>query len=148
MAATSERGCGVTAAAAPGNEARLDADDRVRILDLVARADDCATRRDVDGYLALLTDDAVLDGAEGEHRGLDDLREALPRVWAAEPAGTRHLSTTVTIDAGDAWGLATAHASLILVAGRPSVISAIVEVRQELRRVDNEWRIGRRTVIG
>ncbi len=55
----------------------LTGTDRLDILDVVARADDAATRRDADAYVAFFTDDAVLDGDKGEHRGKERLRQSV-----------------------------------------------------------------------
>ena len=38
----------------------LPAADRLDILDVVTRADEAASRRDADGYVALFTEDAAL----------------------------------------------------------------------------------------
>ena len=40
----------------------LSAADRLAILDVITRADEAASRRDADAYVALFTEDAVLDG--------------------------------------------------------------------------------------
>ena len=41
----------------------LSVEDRLEIMEVVARADWAATRRDADTYVGLFTEDAVLDGA-------------------------------------------------------------------------------------
>jgi hypothetical protein len=43
----------------------LSTADRLEILDVIARADWAATRRDADAYVQLFTEDAVLDGDQG-----------------------------------------------------------------------------------
>ena len=60
----------------------LTAEDSLEILQLVARADACARARDADGYVALFTDDAVMDGDMGQ-ASAQDLSETVSRVWAA-----------------------------------------------------------------
>ena len=47
----------------------LAAADRLAIVDVITRADEAASRRDADAYVALFTPDAVLDGAQGRHAG-------------------------------------------------------------------------------
>jgi ketosteroid isomerase-like protein len=47
----------------------LSTADRLEILDVIARADWAATRRDADAYVQLFTEDAVLDGDQGHHAG-------------------------------------------------------------------------------
>jgi ketosteroid isomerase-like protein len=46
----------------------LTTTDRLDILEIVARADSAATRRDADAYVSLFTDDAVLDGESGSRK--------------------------------------------------------------------------------
>jgi hypothetical protein len=45
----------------------LAVSDRLDILDVLARADNAASRRDPDAYVELFTDDVVLDGDQGTH---------------------------------------------------------------------------------
>ncbi|HEV7958783.1 MAG TPA: nuclear transport factor 2 family protein, partial [Acidimicrobiales bacterium] len=61
-------------AAAGNDDVVLSDADRLEIVDVVTRADTMATRRDADGYVALFSDDAVLEGAEGVHQGRESLR--------------------------------------------------------------------------
>jgi hypothetical protein len=75
----------------------LSAEDSLEILQLVARVDACATLRDADGYAALFTDDATMDGDMGQ-AGAQDLGETVSRVWAAEPPGTLHLTLNAVIE--------------------------------------------------
>jgi ketosteroid isomerase-like protein len=63
----------------------LGASDSVAILQLVARADACASARDADGYTALFTEDAVMDGDMGTAEGRSALRDAVARVWPPSP---------------------------------------------------------------
>ena len=39
--------------------------DRLAILEVITRADEAASRRDADAYVALFTEDALLDGTQG-----------------------------------------------------------------------------------
>ena len=64
----------------------LSVADRLAILEVITRADDAASRRDADGYVALFTEDAVLDGTQGRHAGRQALRTARRTV---APAGQR-----------------------------------------------------------
>lgn len=138
------------AATRPGETVTLSAEDRLDILELLARADTAASDRDADAYLALFSDDAVLDGAQGDYRGKDALREAVGRIWPAEPPGTVHLTLNATIDpAGEQDGEPAAMARSVLVIVGPGPASAIVHVAriaQQVRRSGGTWRIVRRTV--
>jgi hypothetical protein len=58
----------------------LSVEDRLEILELLARADDAASNRDIETYITLFTDDADLQGIKGVHRGKDALRAGAPGV--------------------------------------------------------------------
>ncbi len=60
------------------NDEALSAEDRLKILELLARADDAASKRDIETYITLFTDDADLQGIKGVHRGKDALRAGDP----------------------------------------------------------------------
>jgi hypothetical protein len=51
----------------------LSAGDRLAILDVITRADEAASRRDADAYVALFTEDVVLDGTQGRYAGPEAL---------------------------------------------------------------------------
>ena len=127
----------------------LSASDRTEIAEVVRRADDRATARNVDGYLALTTEDMELDGDKGTASGRENVRRAISAIWAAEPAGTRHLTTDVRIDATSD---STAHvrSTLSLVSGdeKNPVPGPVVSIDQLVRRVGGRWLIARRTVAG
>ena len=72
--------------------------DRLDILELLALADDAATRRDVAAYVACFTDDAVLDGGMGEHRGKAAMEGAVGPIWQAEGDRSVHLTTNAVIE--------------------------------------------------
>jgi uncharacterized protein (TIGR02246 family) len=130
----------------------LDAVDSIAILQLVARADACATARDPDGYAALFTEDAVMDGAMGTSRGRAAIRDAVARVWSGEPHETLHLTLNAVIDtsapepAVDSVMLMVTDSVLALESGQPPTILGIAKVRQVLSRGPEGWRISRRTI--
>ena len=123
----------------------LGASDSVAILQLVARADACASARDADGYTALFTEDAVMDGDMGTAEGRSALRDAVARVWAAEPAGTLHLTLNAVLDES---GAEPAVDSVMLMVGTGSSprILGSARVRQTVRHAPGGWRISARTI--
>jgi uncharacterized protein (TIGR02246 family) len=123
----------------------LTTDDRLAILDVVTRADEAAGRRDADGYVALFTADAVLDGAQGNHSGRAALRAAVGPVWAAEGPATLHLTLNPVVEEdGDQ---AVVRSVLMIVSPAPAPeIRTVAAITQHLRREAAGWRIARRTV--
>jgi ketosteroid isomerase-like protein len=126
----------------------LSAVDRLDILDVLARADSAASRRDADAYVAYFTDDAVLDGVKGEHRGKELLRQSLGPIWQAEGAASVHLTLNAVIDPVDEGPMrAVATSTLLILQGAsPVSIQSVSTIVQHLVKVDTDWRIERRTV--
>src|SRR5580658_5702116 len=76
----------------------LAVSDRLDILEILARTDSAASRRDRDAYVELFTDDVVLDGDQGIHVGKETLRQAVGPIWANEGSATLHLTLNPTLE--------------------------------------------------
>ena len=123
----------------------LSAEDSVAILQLVARADACATARDADGYAVLFTEDALMDGAMGTARGRTELRKTVSAVWAREPAGTLHLTLNPVIK--DEHSEPTVESVMLMLApGSPPAVLGAARIVQTVRRMPEGWRISRRSI--
>ena len=68
------------------------------VVDRLNRADSAAARRDVDAYVACFTNDAVLDGNKGEHRGKDLLRQSVGPIWESEGTTSAHLTLNPLVE--------------------------------------------------
>jgi len=122
----------------------LSAEDSVSILQLVARADACASARDADGYTALFTEDAVMDGTKGVAEGRAELRETVRAVWSREPAGTLHLTLNAVIN--DEHPEPTVESVMLMVTSTSSpAVLGCARVVQTVRRTPAGWRISRRS---
>jgi ketosteroid isomerase-like protein len=121
--------------------------DRLAILDVVTRADDAASRRDADAYVALFTHDAVLEGTQGRHAGRESLRATVGPVWAAEGPATLHVTLNPIVEPGSDDGQAVVRSVLLIIdpVGPPAIRTAAL-ITQELRRDAESWRIIRRAV--
>jgi ketosteroid isomerase-like protein len=125
----------------------LSAGDRLAILDVITRADEAASRRDADAYVALFTEDVVLDGTQDRYAGREALRAAVGPLWAAEGPATLHLTLNPVIGPGPSDDHATVRSVLLIVeVATPPAIRAAAAIIQELRRADETWRIARRSV--
>ncbi len=125
----------------------LSAADRLAILEVVTRADEAASHRDADGYVALFTQDAVLDGAQGRYAGREALRASVGPIWAAEGPATLHLTLNPVVEPGPGGDQAVARSVLLIIdPAPPPAIRAAAVITQELRRVGGSWLITRRTV--
>ncbi len=126
----------------------LSATDRFEITELVTRADSLATRRDADGYAELFVADAVLDGAEGRHHGSAQLRRDVTPIWRSEGEVSLHLTLNVEVlEVAGRDDVATAHSVLVILAGEGATeIRNVVFIEQAFLRVDQSWKITRRSV--
>jgi ketosteroid isomerase-like protein len=121
--------------------------DRLAILDVITRADEAASRRDADSYVAVFTEDAVLDGTQGRHAGREALRASVGPIWDAEGPATLHLTLNQVIEPGAGEDQAVARSVLLIVdPATPPAIRHAAVITQELRRSAGSWRISRRTV--
>jgi ketosteroid isomerase-like protein len=126
----------------------LSTDDRLDILELLARADNAATRRDAITYVALFAEDGILHGEKGEHRGRRALFDAVGAVWASEGTSSVHLTLNAVIDAipGDIESAAASSTLMIADPGPPVVVRSVSAIVQEVQKIDGRWYIARRTV--
>jgi hypothetical protein len=126
----------------------LPTEDRLDIIDLIARADNAATRRDTGYYVSLFTDDGVLDGKKGDHRGHASLAAAVEQVWQSEGKQSYHLTLNVVIDdVGESGDGAMATSTLLVIdPGPPPALLSVSTIVQRLEKLPEGWRISRRTV--
>ena len=125
----------------------LSAADRLAILEVITRADEAASRRDADAYVALFTQDAMLDGTQGRYAGREALRASVGPIWAAEGPATLHLTLNPVIDLGPVSDQAVVRSVLLIIdPAAPPALRAAAAITQELRRTEGFWRITRRTV--
>jgi uncharacterized protein (TIGR02246 family) len=123
----------------------LSAADRLEILDVITRADAAAGRRDADAYVELFTEDAVLDGTQGQHAGRPALRASVGPIWAAEGGVSLHLTLNPVVE--DREPEAVTHSVLLIIDPVPPItIRTAAMITQVLRRSEGTWRIARRTV--
>jgi uncharacterized protein (TIGR02246 family) len=137
------------AAPGKGGIVTLTAEDRLAILDVITRADQAASNRDADAYVALFADDAVLDGTQGQHAGREALHAAVGPVWAAEGPATLHLTLNPLVEPldGNDEPCAIARSILLIVdPAQPISIRTAAVITQILSHRDGQWRITRRTV--
>jgi uncharacterized protein (TIGR02246 family) len=123
----------------------LTAAESLEIMQLVTRADNCATARDADGYVELFTEDGVMTGDKGSARGRPALRDAVTAVWAGEPPHTLHLTLNATIDESGPDPSVTSVMLMITRESPPTVLGSAL-VRQTVRRTPDGWRIASRGI--
>ena len=127
----------------------LSADDKLVILDTIARYNRAADKHDVEATTSLYTDDGFIDGFFQARAG-KAFAEDLQKIFEME-SGTlnRHVSTNHIIE-GD--GDRAVVDSLLIVfkgdmfKGEEVTVGATVVIRDELRKVGSRWLVARHTV--
>ncbi len=127
----------------------LSADDKLAILDTIARYNLAADKHDLEATVDLYTDDGCIDGYFQARAG-KDFREDLQKILAMhEKTVNRHVSTNHIIEGHD--DRAAVGSLLIVFQGDPSkgesvIVKGTVVIRDELRKVDGRWLVARHTV--
>jgi uncharacterized protein (TIGR02246 family) len=123
----------------------LTAAESLEIMQLVTRADACATARDANGYVELFTEDGVMEGDMGRASGREALAAAVARVWANEPPGTLHLTCNAVVD--DAASTPAVASVLVMLMPRPSGVAIqAADVIQHFLLTPAGWRISSRQI--
>jgi hypothetical protein len=126
----------------------LSATDRWEITELITRADAAASRRNAEEYAALFTDDAILEGSQGVHRGSGRLRSDVVPIWNSEGDISIHLTLNVEVHGvEDQDDTATVSSVLVILAGSgATTIKNVSLIEQTVVRRGGPWKISRRTV--
>jgi len=127
----------------------LSPTDRLDILDLLTRADSAASRRDADAYVTLFTDDALLEGKEGNYEGKKKLRESVGPIWNSEGPVSMHLTLNPVVSALEGHpDEAVADSTLVILSvGTAISIRSVSNIVQHVAKVGDTWLIKRRTVV-
>ena len=123
----------------------LSAEDRFAILDLIARYSKAADERDVEGTVALYTEDGHIDGDFTTGRGVEGLRADLPAIFEMEGTLKRHISTNHIMDGDDE--TATVRSMLVVLEGEMApAVGATSMITDELCKVDGRWLVAQHHV--
>jgi ketosteroid isomerase-like protein len=124
----------------------LHVEDRLAILDLAARVNDAASRRDVAAYLNYFTPDGALEGDMGSLTGQDALRGGLAPIWEREGRATLHLALNLMID-GEGEHAELSYTLLIVRTSAPQAIVGTAQVYEQLQKVEGRWLVARHRVV-
>jgi hypothetical protein len=138
----------VAAAASEIGIMSLTAEDRLTITELLVKADNMASRRDVEGYVGLFAEDGILEGEKGEYRGRTSLANAVRNVWASEVSASRHLTLNIELDPiiGREDEVMATSTLLIVDPGPPPTPVNVSTIIQHVARAGTGWQIARRSV--
>lgn len=120
----------------------LSADDKLAILDTIARYNIAADKRDVEATIDLYTDDGYIDGFFQARAGRA-FGEDLKSIFEGE-ANTlnRHVSVNHVI-AGDSDRAVVDSLLIVFQGDMPAAVRGTVVIRDELRKVEGRWLVAR-----
>src|SRR3712207_3990870 len=120
----------------------LTAEDRLEIMDLVARYNLAADEKDVEATLAEYADDGVIEGFYSTGRGKEAMRQDLPAIFEAEGTLKRHLALNPRM-AGDGDEAEVSYVLLVVEGEERPAVGATALIRDQLRRVGDRWLVVR-----
>lgn len=122
----------------------LTAADRVEIQELCARYDQTVDDSDVDGWVALFTEEGSFESPMGTATGHDELRTFLQGYLGSGATHSARHATGVHVTEGD--GTTARHTGYLTVYethGDAGVVATGVYT-DELRKVDGQWKLAHR----
>ena len=122
----------------------LSLDDRLEILDLIARYSHAVDGGDGQAFADCWTDDGRFRGSSSTAEGRAELLALPPKLLAANPH-TRHWNANILIEGDGDEARTSAYVLVVDVAAAPRPRSSGV-YHDTLRRVDGAWRFVTRTV--
>ncbi len=118
----------------------LQVNDKLEILEAIARYNKAADERDVEATVALYTTDGFIEGDFSTAKGHEGLRQDLPQIFAMEGTLKRHISTNHFFE--ESADTAVVHSVLIVLEGEsfPGV-GATAIIRDEFRKEEGRWKV-------
>lgn len=125
---------------------KLSAEEQLAIFDLIVRADQLATIRDVKNYVSLFTSSGQIIGAKGLATGTAELTNFTKDTWSKEPQRTQHLTIAPSISMVSK-GLVKAQSTLLIVNPITREIVDCRTIQHELSYEDDKWLFSLRKVL-
>ena len=123
----------------------LTVDDRLEIMDVVARYNLAADEKDVEGTLSHYTEDGVIEGFYSTGEGREAMRRDLPAIFEGEGTLKRHLAPNLVID-GDGGSARVRYVLLVVEGEERPMVGATARITDEMRKVEGRWLISRHLI--
>jgi hypothetical protein len=128
---------------------KLSSDDRLDILELIARADTAASLRNAEEYISYFTEDASLEGAKGSFQGKDALLRSVMPIWQSEGEASTHLTLNAIVSPVEGQAdEAKVTSTLVILRNGPTIsIRSTSTIVQLVVKREGAWLIKKRTVL-
>ena len=123
----------------------LSAEDRLGIMDVVARYNLAADEKDVESTLLHYAENGQIEGFYSTGRGKEAMRRDLPAIFEGEGTLKRHLAPNLVID-GDGENARVGYVLLVVEGEERPMVGATVRITDEMTKVDGRWLISRHLI--
>ncbi|WP_268913576.1 nuclear transport factor 2 family protein [Lentilactobacillus sp. SPB1-3] len=121
-----------------------NSENLLTIMQMITQADQLASQKDADSYIALFSDDGKIEGTQGSATGQEELKSMVQNVWKNE-GHTLHLTTSVIVND---WTDTTATASsILLIVDSDSLKNlSVAQISHTLKRINGKWLFTKRII--
>jgi hypothetical protein len=126
------------------------AEDRIAIAELIGRYNVAFDTYDVEGWVHTFLPSGVFDGLYGSFSGPRELADFLHWHWT-NPAvkwvpGSQHWITNLIIEGTDDHATTYCYGTVVMPGGGPSSAGGPWHYRDDVRKVNGEWKFAKRFV--
>jgi len=123
----------------------LSAEDRLGIMDVVARYNLAADEKDVESTLLHYAENGQIEGFYSTGRGKEAMRRDLPAIFEGEGTLKRHLAPNLVIE-GDEGGVRVRYVLLVVEGEERPMVGATALITDEMAKVGGRWLISRHLI--
>ena len=123
----------------------LSAEDRLGIMDVVARYNLAADEKDVESTLLHYAENGQIEGFYSTGRGKEAMRRDLPAIFEGQGTLKRHLAPNLVID-GDGENARVGYVLLVVEGEERPMVGATARITDEMTKVDGRWLISRHLI--
>ena len=126
-------------------EMALSVEDRLEIMDVVARYNIAADEKDVEATLEHYAEDGWIEGFFSTGKGKEAMRRDLPAIFEGEGTLKRHLAPNLVIE-GDEGGARVRYVLLVVEGEERPMVGATARITDEMVKADGRWLISRHLI--
>ena len=123
----------------------LSVEDRLGIMEVVARYNLAADEKDVESTLLHYAENGQIEGFYSTGRGKEAMRRDLPAIFEGEGTLKRHLAPNLLID-GDGENARVSYVLLVVEGEERPMVGATAWITDEMTKVDGRWLISRHLI--
>jgi ketosteroid isomerase-like protein len=123
----------------------LSVEDRLEIMDVIARYNLAADEKDVEATLKHYAEDGRIEGFYSTGEGKEAMRRDLPAIFEGEGTLKRHLAPNLVIE-GDEGGVRVRYVLLVVEGEERPMVGATALITDKMAKVGGRWLISRHLI--